>query len=66
MDLEGFEPQISKLGPATKMGPTSQFLQFFHPESTEIDEKLYNDPIQINYGLYYHLLEIINLHRGPI
>jgi hypothetical protein len=44
MALEGFRPQISKLGPTTKMGPASQFLQFFHPESTKIDEKLYNDP----------------------
>jgi hypothetical protein len=44
MALEGFRPQISKLGLATKMGPASQFLQFFHPKSTKIDEKLYNDP----------------------
>jgi hypothetical protein len=47
MALEGSEPQISKLGPATKMGPASQFLQFFHPKSTKIDEKLYNDPFWI-------------------
>jgi hypothetical protein len=51
MALEGFRPQISKLGPATKMGPASQFLQFFHLESTKIDEKLYNDPFKIFRGI---------------
>jgi hypothetical protein len=44
MDLEGYGPQISKLGLATKMGLASQFLQFFHLEVIKIDEKLYNDP----------------------
>jgi hypothetical protein len=44
--LEGSGPQISKLRPATKMGPTSQFFQFFHPKCTKIDDKLYNDPFR--------------------
>jgi len=48
MDLEGSKPQISKLVHATKMGLAGQFLQFFHPESSNIYEKLYNDPIWIN------------------
>jgi hypothetical protein len=30
-----------------KMGPTSQWLQFFHRESTKIDDTLYNAPFQI-------------------
>jgi hypothetical protein len=47
MDLEGSKPQISKLGHAAKMGPRSQFLQFFHLESAKTNEKLYNDLIQI-------------------
>jgi hypothetical protein len=47
MDLEDFRPQISKLGPIAKMGLASQFLQFFHPKSDKIDEKLYNYPIRI-------------------
>jgi len=47
MILEGSRPQISKLGPATKMGHPSQLLQFFHQESTKIGDKLYNDPFWI-------------------
>jgi hypothetical protein len=45
MALEDSRPQISKLGPATKMGPSRQFLEFLHLKSVEIDENLYNDPI---------------------
>jgi hypothetical protein len=48
MALEGSGPQISKLGPAIKIGLAGQFVVFFHPESTKIDGKLYNDPIRIN------------------
>jgi len=44
MVVEGFKPQIFKLGPTIKMGPTSQFLQFYDPKSTKIDDKLYNNP----------------------
>jgi hypothetical protein len=47
MDLEGFRPQILKLVPTTKIFPPSQFLQFFNPESTKIDKKLYNVPIWV-------------------
>jgi hypothetical protein len=47
MAMEGYRTQFSKLGPTTKMGLASQFLQFFHPESTKIDEKLYHDPFWI-------------------
>ena len=43
MDSKVLKPQIAKLGPTPKMGPTSQFLQIFHQESTNIDEKIYND-----------------------
>jgi hypothetical protein len=42
-----FGPQFSKLGPTTKMALQVDSSNFFHPESTKIDEKLYNDPIQI-------------------
>jgi hypothetical protein len=42
-----FRPQFSKLGPLTKMALQANSSNFFHPESTEIDEKLYNDPIWI-------------------
>jgi hypothetical protein len=45
LDLEAYGPQITKLGFSLKVGPTSQFLQFFHPKSTKIDENLYNDPL---------------------
>jgi len=37
------------LGPATKIGPANQFLQFSHPKSTKIDDKLYNDPFRITH-----------------
>jgi hypothetical protein len=47
MDLEGSRPQILKLGPASKMSPRSQFLQFLRPKSTNIYEKLYNDSFWI-------------------
>jgi hypothetical protein len=53
MDLEGFIPQISKLGPATKMGLASQFLQVFHPKITKIDDNLYNDPLWIRWELMH-------------
>jgi hypothetical protein len=45
MALEGFRPQFSKLGPTTKMALQANSSNFFHPESTKIDEKLYDDPI---------------------
>jgi hypothetical protein len=44
MALEGSAPEISTVGHATKMGPTSPILHFFHLEITKMDEKLYNDP----------------------
>jgi hypothetical protein len=47
-----FGPQFSKLGPATKMALQVDSSNFFHPESTKIDEKLYNDPI--TFSLEYH------------
>jgi hypothetical protein len=43
----GFQPQSSKLGPTAKMALQANSSNFFHPDSTNIDEKLYNDPIQI-------------------
>jgi len=43
LDIEGFKHQITKLGATPKMGLASQFLQFFHLESTKIDDKLFND-----------------------
>jgi hypothetical protein len=39
MDLEGFRPQFSKLGLATKMTLQADSSNFFHSESIEIDEK---------------------------
>jgi hypothetical protein len=45
MALEGSRPQFSKLGPATKMALQVDSSNFFHPKSTKIDEKLYDDPI---------------------
>jgi len=61
--LEGSKPQILKLGPATKMGPTSQFIQFLQWESTKIDEKLYNDPFWImhNANSHYFLYKFLYL-----
>jgi hypothetical protein len=53
MSLEGSEPQIPKLGLATKMGLASQFLLFFQPKSTNIDDKLDNDPFQINNDIIF-------------
>ena len=47
MALEGFKPQFSKLGPPTKMAMQVESLNVFHYERIEIDEKQYNDPIQI-------------------
>jgi hypothetical protein len=60
-----FHAPISKWGPATKMGPAIQFLQYFHAKSTRIDEKLYDDPFQIMWieGLEGALLEIIKSCR---
>jgi hypothetical protein len=54
--MEGYGPQISKLGPTTKMGPVRKFLQYFHPKRNEIDEKLYNDLIWINPPQFGRLL----------
>jgi hypothetical protein len=56
MAMEGSKPQIFKLGFGTKMGPASQFLHFFHPKSTKIDEKLYNHPIQIIPTIFWRIL----------
>jgi hypothetical protein len=39
MDLEGFKPQFSKLGPTIKMTLQDYSSNFFHFESIEIDEK---------------------------
>jgi hypothetical protein len=50
MPLKCSKPQISKMGLVAKIDLTSQFLQFFHPESTKIDEQLYNDLIWINHN----------------
>jgi hypothetical protein len=48
MALEGFEPQFSKLGPATKMvALQTDSSNFFHSKRIEINEKQYNDPIWI-------------------
>jgi hypothetical protein len=49
MALEGSKPQFSKLGPATKMALQVDSSIFFHFERINIDEKQYNDPIQITY-----------------
>jgi hypothetical protein len=38
MDLEGFGPQFSKLGPATKMDLQVDSSNFFHHKSTKIDD----------------------------
>jgi hypothetical protein len=58
-----FGPEISKLGPATKMGHASHFLYFFHQESTNIDENY----IMIHSGsislpLYFQLAKIFPFH----
>jgi hypothetical protein len=42
-----FWNQFSKLGPTAKMYLQANSSNFFHPESTKIDEKIYNDPIHI-------------------
>jgi hypothetical protein len=42
-----FLTQFSKLGPTAKMDMQDDSSNFFQLESTEIDEKLYNDPIWI-------------------
>jgi hypothetical protein len=41
------DPNFPNLGLATKMALQVDSSNFFHPESTKIDEKLYDDPIQI-------------------
>jgi hypothetical protein len=46
-DSEVYEPQFSKLEPANKMAQQADSSNFFHPENINIDEKLYDDPIQI-------------------
>jgi hypothetical protein len=38
MDLEGFKPQFSKLGPPIKMDLQDDTSNFFHFEKIEIDE----------------------------
>jgi hypothetical protein len=52
--LVSFQPQFSKLGPATKMAPQADSSNFFHPKSTDINGKLYNDPIWINGHRYFY------------
>jgi hypothetical protein len=47
MALEGSGPQFSKLGCTTKMGLQVDSSNVFHLESTKIEKKLYDDPIQI-------------------
>jgi len=47
MDLECSKPQFSKLGPAAKMALEVDSSNFFHLESTNIDEKLYDDIIHM-------------------
>jgi len=39
MDLEGYEPQFSKLGPANKMTLQVDSSNCFHSKSIDIDEK---------------------------
>jgi hypothetical protein len=39
MAQEGFEPQFSKLGPATKMTLQVDSSNFFHYDNIEIDQK---------------------------
>jgi len=43
--LEVSKAQITKLGLTLKVGHAIQFVQFFHLESTKIEEKLYYDSI---------------------
>jgi hypothetical protein len=45
MDLEGSEPQFSKLGLSTKMALQDESSNFFHSERIEIDDKKYNEQI---------------------
>lgn len=40
MALEVPRPQITKKGHAPKIGPTSQYLQFFYLENAKIDDKI--------------------------
>jgi hypothetical protein len=47
MAPEGSRPQFSKMGPTTKMALQVDSSNFFHSERIKIDEKQYNDPIQI-------------------
>jgi hypothetical protein len=45
MALEGSRPQFSKLGPTIKLTLQANSSKIFHPESIEIDDKYYIDPI---------------------
>jgi hypothetical protein len=45
--LNGFKPRFSKLRLATKMDLKDDSSKFSHPKSTQLDEKSYDDPIQI-------------------
>jgi hypothetical protein len=61
MALKCFKPQFSKLGHATKMALQAESSNFFHFERIKIDEKKYNDPIQI---IPPHLGRILVLLMG--
>jgi len=45
--LWSFRTQFIKIRPIHKMGPTIQYLQFFHLENTQVYDKLYSDPFHI-------------------
>lgn len=47
MATKVFKPQIAKLGLASEMRLVGQVFQFFHPQGTKIDDKLYNVFFQI-------------------
>jgi hypothetical protein len=54
----GFQTQISKLGPIAKMAQQVDSFNFFHLESTKIDDMLYDDPIWISLCLDNWTMEL--------
>ena len=59
-----FWPPIPIVRHAPKMTPTSQHLQFFKPKSTKIDDKLYDDPIEIrHFYLTWGMLYVVYFYQ---
>jgi hypothetical protein len=47
MSQNGYGLKFSKMEPNTEMALQVDSSNYFHPESTKIDGKLYDDPIHI-------------------